>query len=248
MEQEKKKIVYHGIKEVTSGRVMFVEKLMQYNDRCMERMEQETYLKKTSKNQEIKNWQISQNNQKLRKENEQLKLQVKHLRKICDEQVDILQKQEAAMIRKREEIERYKVKETLQHQELSALRTYVHSLADNEEQEYEAQCYEKNNLRKRQQLIEKWKRKKVLVIGGHRNWQNKLREFFPEWQFVACEKKNMDKEIVRGKECIICNTEILTHSCYYKAMASRKKGQKIYYVHSNNIDMCIQELQEQGFV
>lgn len=90
-----------------------------------------------------------------------------------------------------------------------------------------------------------WKEKKVLVVGGHANWQNRLREMFPKWQFVPAGQNKLESEMIRGKEWIICNTGILAHSCYYKVISEKKKNQKLLYVQSSNIRRCIMELEAQ---
>lgn len=93
--------------------------------------------------------------------------------------------------------------------------------------------------------VEDWKKKKVLVVGGHVNWQNKLKELFPGWQFVDARRKTLDGDAVVGKDFIICNTETLNHACYFKLMAEKRKNQKLFYVRSSNIERCIWELEAQ---
>ncbi len=84
-----------------------------------------------------------------------------------------------------------------------------------------------------------------IVIGGHRNWQKKLRRRLPGSQFLASDYMNFDPAVLHNKKYIIVNTDILKHGLYYKIMNERKKGQKILYVHGNNIDRTLREIAEQ---
>lgn len=84
-----------------------------------------------------------------------------------------------------------------------------------------------------------------IVIGGHRNWQRKLRRRLPDSQFLASDYMNFDPAVLHNKKYIIVNTDILKHGLYYKIMNERKKGQKILYVHGNNIDRTLREIAEQ---
>ena len=120
-------------------------------------------------------------------------------------------------------------------QELQALRHYVHCLKEDTDVREEPLA----------EATEKWKNRKVLVVGGHIGWQNKLKEYFPDWQFTASERRIREDDVIKGKEYIICNTEILSHADYYKLVAARDKGQKLLYVHSNNLQRCMTELEGQ---
>lgn len=84
-----------------------------------------------------------------------------------------------------------------------------------------------------------------IVIGGHRNWQKKMRQCLPDSQFVASDHMNFDPAVLRNKKYIIVNTDILKHGIYYKIMSERKKEQKVVYVHGNNVDRALQEIAEQ---
>ena len=89
------------------------------------------------------------------------------------------------------------------------------------------------------------KGRRVIVIGGHVNWQKRFREQFPQWQFVSADKNNYDGESIRSKEVIIVNTAVLKHSCYYRVLAERGENQILLYVNGSNPERCMQELIEQ---
>lgn len=89
------------------------------------------------------------------------------------------------------------------------------------------------------------KGRRVIVIGGHVNWQKRFREQFPQWQFMSADKNNYDGESIRSKEIIIVNTAVLKHSCYYRVLAERGENQILLYVNGSNPERCMQELIEQ---
>lgn len=86
---------------------------------------------------------------------------------------------------------------------------------------------------------------KSIVIGGHRNWQRKMRRCLPNSQFLESDHMHFDPAVLHNKKYIIVNTDILKHGLYYKIMSERKKEQKILYVHGNNIDRTLRELADQ---
>lgn len=84
-----------------------------------------------------------------------------------------------------------------------------------------------------------------VIIGGHKNWQKKMSQCLPDSQFLASDHMNFDPAVLHNKEYIIVNTDILKHGIYYKIMNERKKGQKILYVHGNNIERTLREISSQ---
>lgn len=121
-------------------------------------------------------------------------------------------------------------------QELTELRNYVYTLKEKSPD---------NTLDFNPKNCVCWENKKILVLGGHINWQKKLKERFPRWSYVAADVNTFPTDQIRDKEFIVCNTEILSHRNYYKMLSVRSKQQHILYVHSNNIELCLKELEAQ---
>lgn len=140
-----------------------------------------------------------------------------------ERQIESLQVKEQALL---DTIDTYE-------QELKELRSYVYGVRK--------EWIEESDIDVEEQ-IKVWQERKVIVFGGHSNWQRKLKEKFPKWQFVIAEIKSFSNDLIRDKEYIICNTDMLSHASYYKIVAGRNKKQKMLYVRSNNLDLCIKEL------
>ncbi|WP_302327565.1 hypothetical protein [Enterocloster lavalensis] len=148
------------------------------------------------------------------------------LERLAGDQTQKIQKLENAL---RELVERHEKEK----EELASLRSFAYQLRVGQEEELPAHGREK---------LEGLRIEKSLVIGGHSNWQKKMRCHFPNSQFLACDNRNFDPSILRNKRYIIFNTDILKHASYNRIMAERKKGQKILYVHGNNVERCLGEL------
>lgn len=118
-------------------------------------------------------------------------------------------------------------------QELKELRGYVYGMRQEWMEKLDIDVEEQSKV---------WQNRKVIVFGGHINWQRKLREKFPKWQFVMADIKSFSNDLIRGKDYIICNTDMLSHASYYKIISERSKNQHLLYVHSNNLNLCIKEL------
>ena len=148
------------------------------------------------------------------------------LERLAGDQTQKIQKLENTL---RELVERHEKEK----EELASLRSFAYQLRAGQEEELPAHGREK---------LEGLRIEKSLVIGGHSNWQKKMRCHFPNSQFLACDNRNFDPSILRNKRYIIFNTDILKHASYNRIMAERKKGQKILYVHGNNVERCLGEL------
>ena len=95
------------------------------------------------------------------------------------------------------------------------------------------------------QMLDVGRLERSIVIGGHRNWQKKLRRCLPTSQFLSSDYMNFDPSVLHNKKYIIVNTDILKHGLYYKIMNERKKEQKVVYVHGNNVDRTLREIARQ---
>lgn len=65
------------------------------------------------------------------------------------------------------------------------------------------------------------------------------------WQFLVSEQRSLISEAVKGKEYIICNTQMLSHACYYKLLSCIEGGQKILYIRHTNIEKGMHDLEKQ---
>lgn len=197
----------------------------------------EKYLECSSENGKLQNHVSDREKEALLLANRQQKKEIERLqtekrtvnKSLCtmEQQIAALQKQLLEM----------RCREQAQKQELAELRSFAFGLS----QKYEIET----DAGHKQERFSEWKSRKVIVVGGHANWQGKLREMFPRWQFVGPNQKSVSPECLKGKKFIVCNTELLTHACYYKILAARNRDQKILYVHSNNLEKCMQEMERQ---
>lgn len=198
--------------------------------------------------------------QEMRKENEDLKRQLEQI-KIERRNLDrSLCQTNQCLEQKKDQIEELRRKQKQRGEELDNLRRYVQEMAEGFgelSQSSHLAVKEKQSAavmptaespdsgKCAESLRTILKGRRVIVIGGHVNWQKRFREQFPQWQFVAADKNNYDGESIRSKEVIIVNTAVLKHSCYYRVLAERGENQILLYVNGSNPERCMQELIEQ---
>ncbi len=112
--------------------------------------------------------------------------------------------------------------------EASALRSYVYGLTEDDVEEPPVDIDEmKKELRE----------KKVVIIGGHPKWVQKLRAELPEWKFIgAAVSGAADPGIVEGMDYVYFFSDTLSHATYYKYLnILREKGTRFGYIHGVNI-------------
>lgn len=148
-----------------------------------------------------------------------------------EEEVTLLNQE---ISRLRSENESLLKKHENESKDLTALRNYVYLLSANDTDSIAADTSYIN--------YDNWSDRKVAVIGGHDNWQSKLKDEFPNWTYVRSENKNFPAAAIKDKDYIICNTEVLSHAAYYKLISVKGKGQKLLFVRSNNLDLVMKEL------
>lgn len=140
-----------------------------------------------------------------------------------------------------EEKEKQSIKDK---EELISLRNYVYQLTEEEND------LENDNTKYKEEQRDKvqkfWSKQAVVVIGGHINWQQKIKNVFPKWSYVSANQRAFVSDMINDKAYIICNTEILSHSVYYKVVANKRAAQKLIYTKGCNIEKFLVELEEQN--
>ena len=86
--------------------------------------------------------------------------------------------------------------------------------------------------------------KKIVIIGGHVNWQNKLKKLFPEWLFVATDAyKTVNSGMLEDKDKVYFYTDYISHISYKKFIAIvREKNIPFGYIGSINIGSVVAQI------
>lgn len=134
-----------------------------------------------------------------------------------------------------EDIAKYQSDKT----ELLALREYVYKLKFEEaESEHSPQYF--NNI------MERLKTKKILIIGGPTVWHGKIKTFFPGWITIdpAC-CHSVDFRIFDGIEKVYFRSDYLSHALYYRVINDLKEKNIPYgYVNYVNIKKLAEQISD----
>ena len=121
--------------------------------------------------------------------------------------------------------------------ELIALREYVYK------SELETPQLTEEKLADMKKVIAD---KAIVIIGGHINWINKLKQQFPNWMFIHPDSyKNVDGKIFEDKERVYFFTDYLNHASYMKFIAALR-GRKVPfdYLGSRYVESMIRQVFE----
>lgn len=129
---------------------------------------------------------------------------------------------------------------SLEHTELVALRNHMYRLSAEED----AQSTTAISL---EQMKEQLKEKKILIIGGHPNWINKLRREFPDWTFSGASiLQSEDSSRVRSADYVYFFTDTISHGAYWKFLnVLRKEKIPFGYLHNVNMENNIHQIYEE---
>lgn len=88
--------------------------------------------------------------------------------------------------------------------------------------------------------------KKLLIIGGNKDWRRKFRDKYPEIRTLHGFNENFDVSILTGADFIFFYTGFMNHSTYYKAINFiRSHGIKFSYIGKTNMDLVEEEIIEE---
>ena len=136
----------------------------------------------------------------------------------------------------------YKTKEAIEQnanymKELITLRNYVYSLSQ------ESPVIEESKLEDMKNVIAK---KRIIIIGGHINWINKMKKEFPNWRFLDANiSRTNDGKLVEGADIVYFFTDHLSHGTYGKFVKLVRENQIPFgYLHFVDIETLIRQVFE----
>jgi len=135
-----------------------------------------------------------------------------------------------------EEARNEQVEFTRMKTEVVALRNFTYTAAINLE-------FPNNIELQLEEMIKKLNDEKIVIIGGHSNWQNKIKVKLPNVKFIDIDKTGSFDALKTPGVKVIINTLSNCHSNYHKALATIYPGNKIYFLNSNiNIEISIKQI------
>ncbi len=126
-----------------------------------------------------------------------------------------------------------------EHAELIALRNHLYRAAT--ENEHPVAAGVSVELMK-----ERLKDKKILILGGHTNWINKLRREFPDWEYAkASILEHESKNKVESADYVYFFADTISHGGYWRFLnVLRKKNIPFGYIQIVNIESNIRQIYE----
>lgn len=85
--------------------------------------------------------------------------------------------------------------------------------------------------------------RKVVVIGGHDNWQVKVKALYPDFVCIGAEEFNFDVNLTRAADIIIFNFAHCSHKQFYRMRQNCDMG-KVVYIASPNTEALKRKLGE----
>ncbi|MCD7717284.1 MAG: hypothetical protein LUI39_12710 [Lachnospiraceae bacterium] len=119
--------------------------------------------------------------------------------------------------------------------ELQSLREHVYRLTE-EDVEPEPQDVS--------QMEEMIKDRNILIIGGHENWVNKLKNRFLNWTFISTDLSGVvAPAVLERADYIYFFTDYLSHAAYKKYIhLMREEDLRFGYIHSRHIESVIRQI------
>ncbi|MFO1446446.1 hypothetical protein KDN24_25230 [Bacillus sp. Bva_UNVM-123] len=95
-----------------------------------------------------------------------------------------------------------------------------------------------------EEMIKVIAKKKIIIMGGHQNWQRKVNEVLPFVELVYVDLINRDFKIISGYDYVFVKTSVLSHGFYSKLMKTLgKEKHKLRYLSGKvNIEKTIEEI------
>ena len=174
---------------------------------------------------------------------EELKRIIEEQKRLLDEKDQLLSFKDQDIIKQRTLYEESHAKEAeyeanraeyeASRKELAALREHLFRMTEDDIDP------EPDKLEEMKQAIAG---KRIMIIGGHANWQRRLKQMFPKWRFVAISDY-LGTETVDGMDYIYFFTDFMSHALYNKFIVIlREREMNYYYIHGTNVERNVRQI------
>lgn len=125
-----------------------------------------------------------------------------------------------------------------EHEELIALREHIYNLTEDDVAVQEED---------REELIASVKDKKIVIVGGHTNWIQKMKDVFPNWTYINFKSvTTINDSVLNSCEYLFFFTDFIKHNVYYRFInLVRDKKIPFGYISNINIDKCVKQIAEE---
>lgn len=122
--------------------------------------------------------------------------------------------------------------------ELIALREFVYHLGNEKDEEIPGE--------KIDDMKTAIADKKIIIIGGHINWHNKIRRIFPKWTCLLTEEfKMVNGKALENRDKVYFFTDHMNHVAYEKYIkACRERKLDFGYLATVNLNQVIRQVYE----
>lgn len=123
-----------------------------------------------------------------------------------------------------------------EHKELAALREHVYGLTEDDREAQKSVPVD--------EMKSFLKDLRIIVIGGHSNWQQKMKQEFPNWTYIdATVSGTLDSSVVDKADRVYFFTDTISHSTYFKYMnVVKERNVDFGYIHGVNIENNIRQM------
>lgn len=86
-----------------------------------------------------------------------------------------------------------------------------------------------------------------VVVGGHKNLQNKLSALLPQWRFYEAKQRVIPKDVLLNSDIVVFFTGHIDHATYYSTMNTigSQKG-ALLYIENTNLDYIMTRIYEKA--
>lgn len=177
------------------------------------------------------NRQIGELQKEIKAQNESILYQKEREKELC-QHVEVLEKENQEL---NFQTKTHQSKSLKRNRELIQLRNFVYQLENESAEDSDSMSA----------AVEELQGIKVLVIGGHVNWQQRMKELFPDWRFLSGFQTHFSIRAMTSVQYFLVHTKMLKHKGYYHLLSECDARQNILYCNEVNIERSIQQIYRQ---
>lgn len=92
------------------------------------------------------------------------------------------------------------------------------------------------------EYMEKGRKVKAVVFGGHPNWQSEVRNSAPKYTCISADNNNFDAKLIDKADVVVIKTDYMAHAQWYKIMSRAKKRRVKIIFCAGSVDNMLEKV------
>ena len=85
-------------------------------------------------------------------------------------------------------------------------------------------------------------KKRIVICGGRLEWQNRIKQMFPQWKYIENDDIRFDGQLLKDidLDVVVFNKRFVSHGLFYRVASQKNNNVPLLCINSSNVESSLQ--------